>query len=86
MEAYVDENGVVQGDLKLPISVEAYITWQMAQPHKLLPQMTVGDTYARDGITDPLNDPQIRLRAKDALETLSRRKIVNPTITFPWEQ
>ena len=55
-----------------PEEVKNYIQWQMTQPNPL-GQGTLGDLYAKQGITDPYNSPIVQQQAQEQLKRQDRR-------------
>jgi hypothetical protein len=55
-----------------PAEVRNYIQWQMTQPNPL-GQGTLGDVYAKQGITDPYNSPIVQQQAQEQLKRQDRR-------------
>jgi len=60
------------------------IAWRQEQIDPLM-QVRVGDTWAKQGIEDPFNEPHLISQAQEILETAQRRLAMNPGTKAPWD-
>jgi hypothetical protein len=57
--------------------------WQSAQPNPL-GQGTIADVWAKQGITDPFNNPILLSQAQNMLDRASMRAAMNPSYVAEW--
>jgi hypothetical protein len=60
------------------------IAWRQEQIDPML-HVRVGDTWAKQGIEDPFNEPHLISQAQEILETSQRRLDMNPGTKAPWD-
>ena len=60
------------------------IAWRQEQIDPML-HVRVGDTWAKQGIEDPFNEPHLISQAKEILETAQSRLALFPGSKAPWE-
>jgi hypothetical protein len=60
------------------------IAWRQEQIDPML-HVRVGDTWAKQGIEDPFNEPHLISQAQEILEMAQRRLDMNPGTKAPWE-
>ena len=60
------------------------IAWRQEQIDPML-HVRVGDTWAKQGIEDPFNEPHLISQAQEILETAQRRLDMNPGSKAPWD-
>ncbi len=60
------------------------IAWRQEQIDPML-HVRVGDTWAKQGIEDPFNEPHLISQAQEILETAQRRLEMNPGSKAPWD-
>jgi len=60
------------------------IAWRQEQIDPML-QVRVGDTWAKQGVSDPFNEPHLISQAQEILETAQRRLAMFPGTKAPWE-
>jgi len=60
------------------------IAWRQEQIDPML-HVRVGDTWAKQGIEDPFNEPHLISQAQEILETAQRRLDMNPGAKAPWD-
>jgi hypothetical protein len=60
------------------------IAWRQEQMDPML-HVRVGDTWAKQGIEDPFNEPHLISQAQEILATAQRRLDMNPGTKAPWE-
>ena len=64
-------------------AVKNFMEWQSAQPNPL-GQGTIADVWAKQGITDPFNNPVLLDQAQNMLDRASMRAAMNPSYVAEW--
>lgn len=64
-------------------AVKNFMEWQSAQPNPL-GQGTIADVWAKQGITDPFNNPVLLDQAQNMLDRASLRAAMNPSYVAEW--
>lgn len=65
------------------VAVKNFIEWQGAQPNPL-GQGTVADVWAKQGITDPMNNTVLIGQAINQLNRAEQRSAMNPNFVAQW--
>lgn len=65
-------------------AVRNFIEWQGEQPNPFGPG-TIADVWAKQGITDPMNNPTLISRAEAQLARAERRSAFNPSFVAAWQ-
>jgi len=64
-------------------AVKNFMAWQSAQPNPF-GQGTISDVWAKQGITDPFNNPVLLDQAQNMLDRASLRAAMNPNYVAEW--
>ncbi len=64
-------------------AVKNFMEWQSAQPNPF-GQGTIADVWAKQGITDPFNNPVLLDQAQNMLDRASLRAAMNPNYVAEW--
>jgi hypothetical protein len=64
-------------------AVKNFMEWQSAQPNPF-GQGTISDMWAKQGITDPFNNPVMLDQAQNMLDRASLRAAMNPNYVAEW--
>jgi hypothetical protein len=64
-------------------AVKNFMEWQSAQPNPF-GQGTIADVWAKQGITDPFNNPILLSQAQNMLDRSSMRAAMNPSYVAEW--
>ena len=64
-------------------AVKNFMEWQSAQPNPF-GQGTIADVWAKQGITDPFNNPVLLGQAQNMLDRASLRAAMNPNYVAEW--
>jgi hypothetical protein len=64
-------------------AVKNFMEWQSAQPNPF-GQGTIADVWAKQGITDPMNNLILISQAQDQISLAAQRSAMNPTYVAEW--
>ena len=64
-------------------AVKNFMEWQSAQPNPF-GQGTIADVWAKQGITDPFNNPVLLGQAQNMLDRASLRAAIDPSYVAEW--
>lgn len=79
-------NNPQQDSRSVPITtaqIKNFIEWQGAQDNPL-GQGSIADVWAKQGITDPTNNPVLILQAQAQLQRAEQRHAMNPNYVAEW--
>lgn len=74
----------VDGSSRVSPAVRNFIEWQGEQPNPFGPG-TIADVWAKQGISDPMNNPTLISRAEAQLARAERRSAINPNFVAAWQ-